>query len=414
MEDRVILHCDMNNFFASVECLGQPDLAKKPVVVAGRKEERRGVVLAKNEVAKAFGVRTGQALWEAQRSCPELVVLPPHYQAYMHYSMMARRIYAQYTDQVEPFGLDECWLDVTGSVGLFGSGEQIARRIQEQVRQETGGLTISVGVSFNKVFAKLGSDLKKPDAITCIPREAFRQKLWHLPAQEMLGVGPATAARLARYGIRTIGDLAGARVEFLRRLLGVCGGQLWLYANGMDESVVARAEQLPPMKSVGHGTTCRRDLDGPELAGRVFLQLSQEVSRRLIQAGLAATKVQIAVRDNRMRTVQFQGRLECPTQNALELTLRARELLAQNYRWELPVRALSLRAEDLVTELTPQQVSFFSDWDRHIKREDIATAVYALRNRFGPDSVTPASLMLDPLAALPHPVARDSLPRFAC
>ena len=387
MEDRVILHCDMNNFFASVECLGQPELAKKPVVVAGRKEERRGVVLAKNEAAKAFGVRTGQALWEAQRSCPELVVLPPHYQAYMHYSMMARRIYSQYTDQVEPFGLDECWLDVTGSVGLFGSGEEIAQRIQQQIRQETGGLTISVGVSFNKIFAKLGSDMKKPDAVTVIPKDTFKEKIWGLPAADLLGVGRATQRVLDSYCIRTIGDLANNDPEFLRRRLGKNGVVLWNYANGNDLSLVAKKDFVSPIKSVGHGITTVADLEKPEQVWPVFLELTQDIGHKLRVHGLSAEGVAIHIRDNTLNTRQWQTKIALPTQSPMIIAKTAFQLFEKRYGWNNPIRSVTVQAINLIPQDTPRQIDMFMDAAKQDKLERMEKCVEEIRRRFGKDSI---------------------------
>ena len=216
MSERTILHCDMNNFYASVECFLNPDLKPYPVAVCGSVEERHGIVLAKNYKAKACGVRTGEAVWQAQQKCRDLVIVPPHYEEYMSFSKAARKIYEDYTDQVEAFGMDECWLDVSGSASIYGDGEKIANAIRERIKFELG-LTVSIGVSFNKIFAKLGSDLKKPDAVTCIPKERFKEIVWPLPASEMLGIGHATEKKLAAAGLRTIGDIARWPVDFFQR-----------------------------------------------------------------------------------------------------------------------------------------------------------------------------------------------------
>lgn len=230
---RSILHCDMNNFYASVECMLDPALKKYPIAVCGSVEERHGIVLAKNYKAKAFDVKTGDAVWQAKQKCKDLVVVPPHYEEYIKYSKLARSVYERYTDQVEPYGMDECWLDISGTESLFGSPEKVANEIRETMKFELG-LTISVGVSFNKIFAKLGSDMKKPDAVTVIPKDTFKEKIWGLPAADLLGVGRATQRTLDSYCIRTIGDLANTDPEFLRRTLGKNGVVLWNYANGND------------------------------------------------------------------------------------------------------------------------------------------------------------------------------------
>lgn len=225
---RSILHCDMNNFYASVECMLDPALKKYPIAVCGSVEERHGIVLAKNYKAKAFDVKTGDAVWQAKQKCKDLVVVPPHYEEYIKYSKLARSVYERYTDQVEPYGMDECWLDISGTESLFGSPEKVANEIRETMKFELG-LTISVGVSFNKIFAKLGSDMKKPDAVTVIPKDTFKEKIWGLPAADLLGVGRATQRVLDSYCIRTIGDLANTDPEFLRRRLGKNGVVLWNY-----------------------------------------------------------------------------------------------------------------------------------------------------------------------------------------
>ena len=232
---RSILHCDMNNFYASVECMLDPALKKYPIAVCGSVEERHGIVLAKNYKAKAFDVKTGDAVWQAKQKCKDLVVVPPHYEEYIKYSKLARSVYERYTDQVEPYGMDECWLDISGTESLFGSPEKVANEIRETMKFELG-LTISVGVSFNKIFAKLGSDMKKPDAVTLIPKDTFKEKIWGLPAADLLGVGRATQRVLDSYCIRTIGDLANTDPEFLRKRLGKNGVVLWNYAKGLFNS----------------------------------------------------------------------------------------------------------------------------------------------------------------------------------
>lgn len=249
----VILHCDMNNFYASVECLFQPALRDKPVAVAGDPMERHGIVLAKNNLAKQFGIQTGEPLWMARQKCPDVIFTPPHYDLYIDFSQMAHEIYAEYTDKVESFGLDECWLDVSDSIHLYGDGRQIADELRSRIRSELG-ITASVGVSYNKIFAKLGSDLHKPDATTVIG-EDFREKIWHLPADMLLYVGKATYSKLLKYDIQTIGDLAQTDLSFLERLLGKNGIMLWYFANGLDSSPVSHSHSLPIIKTIGNSTT---------------------------------------------------------------------------------------------------------------------------------------------------------------
>ena len=243
--DRVILHSDLNNFYASVECMLHPELKERCIAVCGSKENRHGIVLAKNEKAKKFGVKTAETIWQAKAKCPSLEIVSPHFEEYRKYSRMVREIYGEYTDLIEPFGLDECWLDVTGSRMLFGDGVTIANEIRNRVREEIG-LTVSVGVSFNKVFAKLGRDLKKPDAVTEISRDNFRSKIWHLPANSIIGVGGSTYSRLTELGIKTIGDIAQAPCDFFETRFGKHGVALWQYANGLDTSEVAHKDYRSP------------------------------------------------------------------------------------------------------------------------------------------------------------------------
>lgn len=299
----------MNNFYASVECMLDPALRKYPVAVCGSVEERHGIVLAKNYAAKAFDVKTGDAVWQAKQKCRNLVVVPPHFEEYIKYSKLARSVYSRYTDQVEPYGMDECWLDVSGTENIFGSPEKVANDIRETIKFELG-LTISVGVSFNKIFAKLGSDMKKPDAVTVIPKDTFRDKIWGLPAADLLGVGRATQRVLDSYCIRTIGDLAKTDPDFLNRRLGKNGIALWQYANGNDRSRVMNADFVSPVKSVGHGITTIEDLENDEQVWPVFLELTQDIGHKLRVHKKCADGVAIHIRDNTLFSKQWQTALD--------------------------------------------------------------------------------------------------------
>ena len=262
MNSRAILHSDLNSFYASVEMMLDPRLKGKAVAVCGATEDRHGIVLAKSELAKKAGVKTGMVNWETKQKCKDLILVPPQYDQYLKYSKLTRAIYNRYTDMVEPFGMDECWIDVTQS-GVYGSPMEIAEEIRQSVREEIG-MTVSVGVSFNKIFAKLGSDMKKPDAITEITQENFREKVWPLHCSEMIYCGQATTRKLENYGYHTIGDVAQADPAFLKRLLGINGVALWQFAAGQDMSRVAHKDYVSPIKSVGHGITCVADLENEE------------------------------------------------------------------------------------------------------------------------------------------------------
>lgn len=293
-EQRAILHSDLNSFYASVEMMLDPTLRGKAVAVCGSTEDRHGIVLAKSDKAKKAGVKTGMVNWEARRLCPDLIMVPPQYDEYLKYSKLTQAIYQRYTDLMEPFGMDECWLDVTGCRLIFGDAMTIAEEIRNTVREELG-LTVSIGVSFNKIFAKLGSDLKKPDAITEIRSDSFKELVWPLDASEMIYCGRATSAKLAKYGIHTIGEVAKSDPEFLRRLLGVNGVALWRYANGADDSRVMHKDFVSPVKSIGHGITCVADLENDDEVHKVILALSQDIGHRLRVHELSARTVQIQV-----------------------------------------------------------------------------------------------------------------------
>ncbi|MDR1917764.1 MAG: DNA polymerase IV, partial [Christensenellaceae bacterium] len=301
--ERIILHCDCNSFFASVEQVLNPALANLPMAVTGDPTKRHGIILAKNELAKAAGVQTAETIWQAKQKCPELICVPSHHDKYGEYSAKCNEIYDRFTDQVEPFGIDESWLDVTGSVKLFGSGETIANKIRETVKAELG-ITISVGVSFNKIFAKLGSDYKKPDAVTVITRNNFKDILHPLPVRALTGVGRKTLPELHRLNIKTIGDLANADRTILITTFGKMGGVLHDYANGLDNSPVTATR--PPEKSVGNGATFEKDLSTfNELLPRI-IELAESVGFRCRKAGVRAGVLAITIKDPNFNTIVRQ------------------------------------------------------------------------------------------------------------
>lgn len=393
--ERTILHCDLNSFYASVEILLDPSLEGKAVAVCGSKENRHGIVLAKSERAKHYGVQTGEAIWQAQQKCPDLIIIPPQFDKYMEYSAKARRIYEQYTDLVEPFGIDECWLDVTASRLLFGDGLQIAQQISSRMKKEVG-LTISIGVSFNKIFAKLGSDMKKPDAITCIPLNSFREIIGELPATNMLGVGRSAEKLLKCYGIVTLKQLAEADAELLEKRMGKCGRQIWEYANGLDLSPVHHMSHSEPIKSVGHGTTCVTDLYTEAEVWQVIYGLSQDISKRLRKYSLRACGVQLSVKDNQLQTKQHQRQLETPTQSFAEIAEAAFDLFLKNYRWERGIRALTVRTINLIAQNEETQQLTLFDNSAHEKRDKIELAIERIRERYGNKAIDMASLFAAP------------------
>lgn len=391
--DRVILHSDMNSFYASVEMMLNPVLKGKPVAVCGSTEERHGIVLAKSDLAKKAGVKTGMANWEARQLCPRLIVVPPQYDQYLKYSRLAHQIYHRYTDLVEPFGMDECWLDVSGS-GIYGTGLEIAEAIRQTTKDELG-LTVSIGVSFNKIFAKLGSDMKKPDAITEIKHDDFKERIWPLDAADLLYVGRATEAKLSKYGIHTIGDVARTNPETLQHLLGINGLKLWRYANGTDASRVMHKDFVSPVKSIGHGITCTADLQTPEEVFRVMLELSQDVGHRLRVHELMACGVQIHVRANDLYGLQYQCKFPFRTQLPNEIAAAGFNLFMERYRWDKPIRAITIRGIDLISQKEAEQLSVFVDHQKRDRRIRLEDAVEDIRRRFGKRAISYACLMDD-------------------
>ena len=383
---RVILHCDANGFYASVECLDNPALRNVPMAVAGDPEDRHGIILAKNELAKGYGVKTAETIWQARRKCPQLVLTPPRHSRYREISRLVNQIYLQYTSQVEPFGIDESFLDVTGSLALFGlDGEALAHRIRLQVKEQIG-ITISVGVSFNKVFAKLGSDMKKPDAVTVISRENFREMVWPLPVSVLLFVGGATRQTLARQGVHTIGDLARADREEAAGWLGKSGEMLWHYARGLDEEPVKEYVQEETVKSVGNGMTFRRDLLAEEEIRGGVRALTAEVAFRLRRYGLKCRTVQVHIKDPSLKTISRQAALARPTRLQRELYRAAMALILAHWQPGAPIRALTITGAGVVPDQEVyEQLSLLDDGQEGRRRQErLEEAVYQLRLKHGP------------------------------
>ncbi len=392
--ERVILHADMNNCYASIETKLNPKLKGIPLAVCGRREDRHGIVLAKSQEAKVLGVKTGEAIWQAQLKCPNLLIVPPNYDEYLKHSRWARDIYYDYSNQVEPYGIDECWLDVSGSTHLFGKGKDIAEEIRRRIKKELG-ITVSIGVSFNKIFAKLGSDMKKPDAVTEIPKEDFRDKIWNLPVEELLGVGRASKKKLNRLMIFTIGDLAKADPDLLKSKLGINGVYLWNYANGRDYSSVTDRDYRDPVKSIGRGITTTEDLENNLEVYRVFRELSFGVSKALRSYGYLAGGIQISVKNNNLFSKQYQRQISYPSLSSTILAEEAYDLFLEKYSWESPIRALTIRAINLIGEKSGSQLSFYEDYSKLIKREKVDDAFFKIRERFGDYSISYAGLMGD-------------------
>ncbi len=392
---RTILHSDLNNFYASVECLRRPEIRGKPVVVVGAKEERHGVVLAKNMIAKRAGVKTGDVYWEARQKCGNaLVEVQADFSEYLKVSKKVRKIYEDYTDRVEAFGIDECWLDVTHSLFLFGRGAEIANAVRERVKKEIG-ITVSVGVSWNKIFAKLGSDMKKPDAVTEITPENFRDTVWKLPAEELLYVGKATKEKLARLGVKTIGQLAQADETLLIKQLGKWGRYLHAFANGRDDSPVVTVDEEENIKSVGNSLTVYRDLKDDEDVRMVIHLLADSVGARMREAGLPrARTVHVSVRSSDLSEFRKQGKFPRPTRHALEISQKAFELFREMYPWNNYVRSVGVSVSDF--SFGAEQLDLFGDFEKDEKQVRLDAAVDRLRRKYGNGIIQSAIVYKDP------------------
>lgn len=382
MSDRVILHSDCNCFYASVELLHHPELWGRPVAVGGDPESRHGIVLTADYTAKKYGVKTGMALWQARQVCPEITFLPPRMDLYLRFSKMAQELYSEYTDKQEPFGIDECWLDVTSSTSIKGDGYKIAQIINERMKRELG-ITVSIGVSFNKIFAKLGSDYKKPDAITTVYKDEFKNKVWQLPAKDLLYVGKSTERKLAGYGIKTIGDVARSDERFLNGILGKMGSVLWAFANGYDDSPVKLEGTCAPVKSIGNSITTFKDLICNEDVKIIIFMLAESVSSRLRKHGFRCQTVEISVRNSDLYSFSRQAKLHTASNITVEIAMAAYELFVANYSWDKPIRSIGVRGTNLVNDNYWEQIDLFTDVRLREKYKKADLVVDDIRRRFG-------------------------------
>lgn len=387
-KNRVILHCDMNGFFASVELLDYPEFRDKPMAVCGDPESRHGIILAKNEIAKRYGVVTAETLWQARKKCPDLQTVPPHHKKYQHYSRLINEIYLQYTDMVEPFSVDESWLDVTASQKLFGNGKQIADKIRHQVKKELG-LTLSAGVSFNKIFAKMGSDYKKPDATTVITQENYKNILWPLDIRDLFFVGKATADKLQGIGIHTIGQLAESDRHTVTALLGKQGNIIHDYANGLDQTPVSRFDEREDVKSIGNGSTFRRNLEGIQDIRTAVIALSDTVAVRLRQKKKKAFGVKVDIKDPSLKVISRQQQLDNPTNLAENIADTAVSIIEKSWNLRHPIRMLTVTAINLCPEDQAQQLSLFSSENiQNETGEKMERTMDDIRKKFGRNAIT--------------------------
>ena len=393
------MHSDLNCFYAAVEINDEPSLRGKCVAVCGSTENRHGIVLAKSYEAKRYGVKTGQANWQAKQACPELIMIEPNYEKYLYYSRVVRSIYARYSNYIEPFGMDENWI-LLPNLESIARAHEIADEIRQSIKREVG-LTVSIGVSFSKIFAKLGSDMKKPDAITVISQENYRQLIWPLPVGEILYAGPRTTRKLRDVGVYTIGQLAAFPEEAIKEKLGKNGVMLRSFARGEDGAKVAPCGYASPIKSVGHGATCVRDIETVEEAWRVIYELCQDINHRLIRHSFLAGGVSLYIRYSDLEGFLFQSPLPFVTRSPLDIALGAFRLYRLNCQHERPVRALTVSAIKLSDEREPGQTDLFGLSDRNKKIQALDDTVDKLRDRFGARSLVAASLLN------PTPIATD-------
>ncbi len=391
---RVILHVDANCFYATVEGLYRPELREKPLAVCGDPAARHGIVLTANYLAKKCGVHVGQAVWQAMQCCPGLVTVGPDFGLYAHFSQLMRKMWMDYSDRVEGFGLDESWIDLTSPDMTIQKGVKIADEIRERAKRELG-ITVSVGVADNKVFAKLGSDLKKPDGTTGIFPQTFRQQIWPLPANQLLYVGKSTTHALRRLGILTIGELARADSMALKRVLGKNGLLLQAFALGMDCSPVMKADQHATVKSVGNSTTTGRDIATVEDARCVFFLLAESVAARMREQGLKGRCISISIRETNLSRASCQTMLEKPTYLTDDLIHGACELFEQNFVHRLPLRSVGLSCSHLTAADAPCQLSFCQEEMRLQRREKLDAAVDDLRRRYGYNIIQRGNVVLD-------------------
>ena len=383
---RIILHIDQNCFFASVGMIYHPEMRSVPMAVAGDKNERHGIILAKNQLASSYGVKTAEAIWQAQSKCPGLQLLAPEYDKYEFYSKKLKYMYAEYTDQVEPFGLDECWLDMTGILKDFDEAKEFADMIRERVKNEFK-LTCSVGVSFNKCFAKLGSDYKKPDATTVIRPDNFKEIVWPLPASDLLFVGRSTVKNLSKINVNTIGDLAALDYDYITCFLGKNGQLLWDYANGNDDSPVAEIKSKREIKSIGNSTTTPQDMSSLDDVKRTLLRLAGTVSERLRKHNLKCTAIQLHVRDRDLEIYEHQKIIYEATFSRKEIYETAVELFVESYDWHCPVRSIGIRCINVVSSDEGTQISLFTDMKKREKDEKLNNVMREINLRYGKRTV---------------------------
>lgn len=393
-KERKILHVDINHCFAQIIEMMYPQLKEVPMAVGGSEESRSGIILARNLEAKKFGVTTAETLREAYEKCPNLVIVPPSYAHFVYYSEKVKDIYREYTDKVESFGIDEAWIDLTNSETLFGDAVDIARLIQQRVLDEVG-LTVSCGLSYNKVFAKLGSDMIKPSGFVVITKENFHSVVWPLPVEDLLYVGAATKAKLNALSIFTIGDLANQTSKYMKSMLGKNGEMIWYFANGYDVTEVMLNGSSDPVKSIGNSITTVEDIRNIEDAKIVFQVLAESVSSRLRDANLMGGVIAISLRDNQLKSITRQRKLEHRTNLSTEIMETVLELVRENYYFHLPLRSIGIKMSKLSIDDGVFQLNLFVDEKEREKQKRLEQCIDIIRGKYGFEKVQRLSVHIN-------------------
>ena len=394
--ERWIIHSDINHCYAQIEEMMYPELRNVPMAVGGHEEDRHGIILAKNDLAKKYHIKSGESLRDAFQKCPELLIVPPHYDDYLFYTEEVKRIYREYSDKVESFGLDEAWIDITGTEKLFHkTAMELAEEIQRRVFKELG-LTVSMGLSFNKVFAKLGSDLDKKQGLAVITRDNFKDMVFPLPIADILYIGKATSSQLNERNIYTLGDLALSSKEYIKSFLGKNGEMVWLFANGYDTLSVNSSQQV--IKSVGNGITAKHDIHTIEEAKIVLSMLAESVAKRLRQSNKLGSVISIGMRYKDLQGLSRQKRVDTPTNIAQEILDMVMILLRDNWNMAIPLRSLSISVSSLVEKETyAYQMSLFNTANEEDRYEQLhlEEVIQEIKERWGEKSIKYGHSLLD-------------------
>lgn len=406
---RVVLHMDANSFYASVEVAYAPQLRGLPVSVGGDVEARHGIVLASTPEAKKKGVKTGMALYEAKQHCPNLIIIQPNFDRYKRFSDMMRAMMKEYTPLVESYGLDEAWMEITNPGVSLVDGYDLAATLRRRAREDFG-ITLSAGVSFNKIFAKLGSDYQKPDATTVISPTNFKRLVWPLPASDLLFVGPKTFRKLKNIEINTIGDIANSPPGMLETWFGKVGAMHVAHANGLDNTPVMPITTTRDIQSVGNSMTTPADMVTSDDVKCIFGLLADSVAMRLREAGMVGRCVSIHVRDTNLHIRSCQLTIDHYTCLAVEITDTAMWLFFErDYSQMLPLRSIGVSVSSLADFNKPLQMDLFGEvaWRDRLLKVDVT--IDDIKRRFGSKAVVRANVLNHPLFSVLDPYTNNTI-----